>query len=159
MKRGVLIFMVCGVYLWHTATWAEEKTMEPLLCVPIEQIECSSAPATGTGCAEQTAESIRIPRFLRVDLAQKQISGIVNGESLSTGIQNVQHIDGKIILQGAERGRGWSIVINDQTQQMTAAVADEQASFSIFGSCLPLSAAVLDVGGKKEEQKKASASK
>ena len=123
---------------------AEEKPAEPLVCVPIEQIECSAA----TGCVEQTVAEMRIPRFIRVDVGTRQISGTVNGEALATAIQNVQRIDGKTILQGAERGRAWSIIINDTTYEMTASVADEQVSFSLFGSCLPLSAPVLSGNGK-----------
>ena len=149
MKRRVLILLVLGVCLWGALpAGAAEKTKEPLLCIPIEQMECS----IGSGCLEQTVENMRIPRFIRVDFTEQKVSGMTEGELRSTAIQNVLHLEDKTILQGAEGGRAWSIIINDTTYQMTASVADEQVSFSIFGSCLPLSAPVLGGGGKTSQE-------
>lgn len=144
MTQRMMILFGVGVWLWAMSPAQATEPEEPLLCVPLKQIECS----TTAGCLEQTVGAMRIPQFIRVDVGAQQISGMADGDMLSTAIQNVQHIDGKTILQGAERGRAWSIIINNTTYEMTASVADEQVSFSIFGSCLPLSASVLGGNGK-----------
>lgn len=78
-----------------------------------------------------------IPRFLTVDFGAKRLSGKTAEGELHTAIQNVQSLDGKQILQGAEGGRGWSIVIDEQTGDMSAAVADQSAGFLVFGACTP----------------------
>ena len=72
-----------------------------------------------------------------MDFRAKRLSGRSAEGEETTVIQNVQSVDGKQILQGAENGRGWSIVIDEQTGDMSAAVADQSAGFVLFGSCTP----------------------
>ncbi len=104
-----------------------------LLCVPGEAVDCL---ARGN-CWQRTPDDLGIPRFITVDFRAKRLSGRTSDGELQTAIQNVRSIDGKQILQGAERGRGWSIVIDEQTGDMSAAVADQAAGFVLFGSCTP----------------------
>ena len=44
-----------------------------------------------------------------------------------------QRLDGRLILQGGENGRGWSATINEESGQLAAAVV--YFTFSIFGAC------------------------
>ncbi len=104
-----------------------------LLCVPGEAVDCL---ARGN-CWQRTPDDLGIPRFITVDFRAKRLSGRSAEGEETTAIQNVQSIDGKQILQGAENGRGWSIVIDEQTGDMSAAVADQAAGFVLFGSCTP----------------------
>ncbi len=104
-----------------------------LLCVPGEAVDCL---ARGN-CWQRTPDDLGIPRFITVDFRAKRLSGRSAEGEETTAIQNVQSIDGKQILQGAENGRGWSIVIDEQTGDMSAAVADQSAGFVLFGSCTP----------------------
>jgi hypothetical protein len=46
-----------------------------------------------------------------------------------------QRLDGRLILQGGENGRGWSATINEESGQLTAAVVEDYFTFSIFGAC------------------------
>ena len=41
----------------------------------------------------------------------------------------------RLILQGGENGRAWSLVIDQKTGEMTAAVADHDGGFMIAGVC------------------------
>ena len=91
----------------------------PLLCAVIEVIECDA----GGDCLEIPAEMARIPHFLVINFADKTISATEeSGREETTAIQNVQRIGGKLILQGAENGRGWSIVISEDSGRMSATV-------------------------------------
>ena len=47
-------------------------------------------------------------------------------------------MEGNIILQGVENGRGWSIVISEETGKMSATVAGDEIGFIVFGACTPL---------------------
>lgn len=46
--------------------------------------------------------------------------------------------DGKLILQGMEDGRGWSLVIVEETGKMSAAIAGSQVGFVVSGNCTTL---------------------
>jgi hypothetical protein len=50
-------------------------------------------------------------------------------------IKNFERVDGRLILQGAENGRAWSIVIFEENGKMSATISDEEAGFVVFGAC------------------------
>ena len=47
-------------------------------------------------------------------------------------IKSIEHIDGKMIMQGSENGRGWTIVISEKTGKMSATISDDQVGFVVF---------------------------
>jgi len=58
-------------------------------------------------------------------------------------IENLEHIDGKLILQGAEDGykevrdgAGWSMAISEETGKMVLTESGDQVGFVIFGACI-----------------------
>jgi len=136
-KRSVII-LAMWVFMasFQLAVAADYDGSVPLLCVPVQQIECGS----DGDCQYSTIQSMNIPQFIRVDFNKKRLSGTLeDGNQVSTGIQNFQSIDGKTILQGAENGRGWSVVLTEETGKITATIADDQVAFVLFGVCTPLS--------------------
>jgi len=105
---------------------------EKLRCVPTDASECSGAGE----CKRVTVEEINIPRWITVDFKKKKLSGMdSDGEQEATAIENVRAADGQTILQGAENGRAWSIVIDQMTGDMTAAIAGDETGFVLFGVC------------------------
>jgi hypothetical protein len=81
-------------------------------------------------------EEINIPRWITVDFKKKKLSGTdSDGEDETTAIENVQTANGNTILQGAEGGRAWSMVIDQTTGDMTAAIAGDETGFVLFGVC------------------------
>jgi hypothetical protein len=73
-----------------------------------------------------------------VNFATQQLSGVAEGEKRATAIKNRQQLDGMLILQGTENGRGWSMAINEKSGEMTLAVAGDQVGFVVFGACMRL---------------------
>ena len=53
-------------------------------------------------------------------------------------VNSLSRKDGQIFLQGVENGRAFSLVINEQTGVLSAAVARENTTVSVFGACTPL---------------------
>jgi len=105
----------------------------PLLCALNQAIECGAE----TGCVNRSVESVNLPPFVHVDLEKKQISAFGNSETQQTTvIEKVAPFAGKVILQGAEKGRGWSIDMAKDSGKFTAAIADDRAGFVIFGTCI-----------------------
>lgn len=57
-------------------------------------------------------------------------------------IENMERVDGKLILQGAEDGRrevrdglGWSIAISEDKGKMVLTGSGDQVGFVVFGAC------------------------
>jgi hypothetical protein len=105
-----------------------------LVCAPADVFECGPA----FDCQRVTAEVVNIPRFIRVDVKKKTLVGAIPGasEERTTTIQNIQKIDGKTILQGAENGRGWTMIIDQATGHMSATMVDNLEGFVLFGACM-----------------------
>lgn len=49
----------------------------------------------------------------------------------------MESMDGRLILQGSQNGRGWSLVISETSGKMNVAAADDGAVFVVFGGCTP----------------------
>ncbi len=105
----------------------------PLLCVPIQAIDCDAADE----CLRGSADSVNIPQFMRINFKEKIISA-VDESGKKASIRTLERIDGKIIMQGIQKGRGWTMIISEQTGKMSATVIDDQVVFVIFGACTPL---------------------
>jgi hypothetical protein len=131
-KQRGLIVSIC-VYLACTSpVRATEGESTPLLCAPGEPIQCEN----NGQCTRVTIQSTRLPRFIRVDFATQQLSGVAEGEKIVTAIKNRQQLDGMLILQGAENGRGWSMAIDEKSSEMTLTVSGDQVGFVVFGACM-----------------------
>ncbi len=102
----------------------------PLLCATLTIFDCDSA---GT-CQRVTAGSVNIPQFITINLQEKTISAPTNGAKTST-IRHVEPLDDRLILQGGENGRSWSIIVAKATGKLSATVVDDQVGFVIFGAC------------------------
>ena len=105
---------------------------KPLLCAAIETFECGP----GIECQQGTAQSINLPQFLKIEFKEKEISGTrESGEVLTTKIENMERSEGKLVLQGTENNKGWSMLINEVTGKMTITASDDQVGFVVFGAC------------------------
>jgi hypothetical protein len=124
---AVLLFASAGVSLASDFDGSKK-----LRCVPTDATECAGAGK----CERVTVEEINIPRWITVDFKKKKLSGTdSDGEDETTAIENVQTANGNTILQGAEGGRAWSMVIDQTTGDMTAAIAGDETGFVLFGVC------------------------
>jgi hypothetical protein len=72
------------------------------------------------------------PTFFRIDFATQTLTGAQNRK---TAVKSTTRLDGQLILQGGENGRGWSATIGEESGQMAAAIVDNDHTFSIFGFC------------------------
>lgn len=105
----------------------------PLLCAPIEIIECEVEGKWFSG----TAESVNIPQFFKINIKKKMISA-ADESGRKTPIKHLEHNNGRIIMHGGQDGRGWTMVISEETGKMSATVSEDQVGFVIFGACTPL---------------------
>lgn len=105
-----------------------------LLGAVIEIYECT---ANG-GCEQVTVKEINFLRFLNINFNKKEITGTrANGQALTTAIKNRVSMDGMLILQGVENGKGWSMAITEATGKMVLTVSGDEEGFVVFGACIP----------------------
>jgi len=143
MRKTMLIslslFLICVI---HVPAYAGDfDGSKELLCVCMRVIECGP----DGNCAEVSAEEIGIPEFLKINFKQKTIRDQQMGKNQNPSrIENLERIDGKLILQGAEDGykevrdgAGWSMAISEETGKMVLTESGDQVGFVIFGACIP----------------------
>jgi hypothetical protein len=103
-----------------------------LLCAPKDVADCDTAAR----CERESLADANLPSSIHVQFSKKRLTG-PGGDERSTAIQNVQNLSGLTILQGAENGRAWSMVIDQSNGRLSASITDSDGAFSIFGACSP----------------------
>lgn len=103
---------------------------QDLLCAPTDIAECDHS----ANCERVSASEVDLPHFLKVQFGKKRLVS-VGPEERSTAIENVRNAQGLTILQGAENGRAWSLVVDQATGRMSGSVADGDGAFAVFGAC------------------------
>jgi len=105
-----------------------------MLCVPGSMTHC----VVNGDCNSELPEDENIPKFIEVDLKRKTLATTkASGEDKSTPIQNKVHEAGYIYLQGVENGRSFSMVISENTGDLTFVVAADGETATMFGACTP----------------------
>lgn len=134
---GLIVMIICMFSL--PAMAADFDGSKPMLCAVIDIVECGS----GGKCQQVAAEEVGIPRFLKVNFKEKAITATqASGSTKSTTIKNSEHVDGKLILQGAEDGiegvrdgLGWSLAIAEESGKMVLTASGDEVGFVVFGAC------------------------
>lgn len=104
---------------------------------------CSTLQATACGadaqCETLPAAELNIPQFVQVDLPGKQLSTTpASGENRRTPVQTVRREEGRIVLQGFEAGRAFSMVIEELTGRAAFASAAASRGVVVFAACTPM---------------------
>jgi hypothetical protein len=136
MKRFKIGCVTLFLFLWPLQLGAVDfDGSGPLLCAVIDVVECG----VENGCQEGTAESIDIPQFIKIDFEKNMASGsVAGGEVREVQIERKEHDSGMLVMQGGQEGRGWSMVIGEETGKMSLTVSGDRFGFVIFGACTPL---------------------
>jgi hypothetical protein len=136
------IFGVISAALWavgfcltppQVAAASKYDGSVPLVCVPLAVTECG---AEGE-CQKGTPQSVNLPQFFRVDFKTMTIRAVE--ENRESGIKTVDRVNGKMILQGVQGQLGWTMIIAEDSGQMSATIAGAMEGYIIFGSCTLLS--------------------
>ena len=133
MSKLISIMLVTFIFIapYHLAV-ASFNGSSPLLCVVTKALECS----VENGCNEGTVERMNIPQFIRIDFKNYKISTPEGSEEYrESAIRNFEQHNGRLILQGIENSRGWSIVIAEDTGKMTGTASEGEGGFVVFGAC------------------------
>lgn len=108
-----------------------------LLCAVLEVTKCLDA----AGCEEVLAEDLNIPQFLRIDAKAGSFSTTpASGQNRESEAQSVTRSDGKLVLQGVETGRAYSLFIEEASGLASFASVSDGQIVTIFAACTPASA-------------------
>ena len=140
MKKMALI--VFFIYVGSLTAFAGDfDGSGPLMCSTADLFEC----LPGGNCQRVTHDNINASKFLKINFKEKSISKPDVGEKRPNSmIERVEHVDGKLILQGAEDGiegirdgLGWTMAISEDSGNMVLTGSGDQVGFVIFGACTP----------------------
>ena len=112
---------------------------KPMLCATQYVSQCD----VGADCVNVTPESVNLPDFFQIDVAGNLISSTPeSAREATTPIERSEHLDGKLVLQGADDGiedvrdgLGWTLAINEETGKMVISASGDGFAVVVFGAC------------------------
>jgi len=113
-----------------TAIAADFDGSKLLICAPTEAVDLLA----GKEIAKVRPSDIGAPSFLRVDIANKKITGPMR----IAPIRHVEKDDTQILLQGTELGFGWMLALDQQMGAMTLTFVNQTGAVVLSGTCTPL---------------------
>jgi len=124
-------FFIC---LFVLQAWGSNfDGTQTMICALIDLTQCT----TGDACTQVTAESVALPRFIKIETKDKLISGnLADGAVKSVPIERMEQQEGNLILQGMQNGRGWSMTVMEDTGELSLAVSGSKLGFFVSGACM-----------------------
>jgi hypothetical protein len=125
---------IASAMLAMTTTAAAENVegVDKMICAAAQAQICFE---TGE-CFAATPFELQVPDFILVDTKKRTVSTTkASGANRSTEFTHLTREDGLISLQGVEGGRAFSFVIEELTGQLTAAIARDGLTVTVFGAC------------------------
>jgi hypothetical protein len=133
-RVGTWVALTAALILTTGALADDLGDADSLLCSTGQAVVCSVEGI----CESAPSWILDIPQFIIVDLKARTLSTTpASGENRSTPVKNMERADGMILVQGIENGRAFSILIDERTGALTAAVARDSLTVSVFGACTP----------------------
>ena len=131
MKKAM--FAVAGL-IGAAGSAAAENVMD------VDEMICAASQAqicleTGQ-CFAALPSELALPEFVMIDTKKQVISTTqASGMNRSTTFSSYSRAEGLINLQGVQNGRAFSFVIHEATGRLTAAIARDGLSITVFGVC------------------------
>ncbi len=136
MNRIPSLLLILGVaWLPLAATAGPFDGSKTLICSLDDTVDCED---DDNYCNLGDAANVNLPGLVRVNFKKKRIEPLgAASDTEGASIRNVEQENGRLIVQGAQNGRGWSLVITGDKGAATVAVAGGAHGFLVFGSCTP----------------------
>ena len=130
MKKSLIAGL--GLVVSATVTAEDVTGVTRMVCASGQAQICLE---TGE-CYAAAPFELAVPDFVIIDTKKGVISTTkASGLNRSTEFTKSERKDGLIYLQGVEGGRAFSFVIHETTGRMTAAIARDGLSVTVFGAC------------------------
>jgi hypothetical protein len=131
VKRSNLLLLFGAVALALSATAQAEGLdgSQPLVCDLVEAAQCDGVAK----CTDVTLEQIHLPPVWQVDFTASQIA--TPDAERTSPIAAVEVLEAVLVLQGHQRGHGWTMVIDRGTGHLSAALAGAEGAYVLAGAC------------------------
>jgi hypothetical protein len=113
---------------------------KPLICSLAHVMQCEDG---NDGCERLRPNDVGAPDFLNLDFQAKTIT--TSNSAAASAMENVELIDDRLYVQGAEDGLeneidgfGWTMAITQDGGQLVLSGAAEGMGFVFFGACMAL---------------------
>jgi hypothetical protein len=134
-RRLVIMLLLITVILPPVVLADDIKDAETILCTSVQATVCFFEG----DCEIGVPWNWNIPQFIEIDFAEKMPrTTLASQENRQTPFKYIEREAEVIYLQGVEDGRAFSITIREDTGQLSAAVARDGVTVSVFGACTPL---------------------
>ena len=135
MRKLNVIVAAAGVCtLSFASQGANFDDSSELICATMNSVGCGWSGE----CEQGESESINVPLFYWINVPERVIRATrPDGTDLLTKIDNVQQLEGGLVLQGVEGERGWSVMISEASGKMVATASGNEEAFILFGACTP----------------------
>ncbi len=138
MHKLIWLTLLSCIFLFpHNINADNAITSSPLICSLIKVVECDM----DAGCIGDEPDNMGLPQFVKIDIENKKIMTVKDvPEKRESIIRTLESSNGKMFLQGLDKdkGRAWTIVISENTGEMSATISEEQFGFIVFGRCTSL---------------------
>jgi hypothetical protein len=131
-RSGVMRAIAAAVLGLGTAVaGAQVSTAKTVLCAVSQVLDCRFEDT----CERESPEDIGLPRFFRLDATRNTLSAD-GADARTAPVRHVERVDGRILVQGSQGTRAWSMVITESSGLMSGAIAEPEGTFVISGACL-----------------------
>lgn len=131
--RSLPVFLLVALAPISAALAGDFDGSVPLICAFSEAFECDEA----NGCEERLPEALNLPDFVRMDAQAETIRDIGEGEDhRETKIRYHESVDGSLLMYGGEEGRAWSMVMNQESGELSGGISGDGFTIVLFGSCI-----------------------
>jgi hypothetical protein len=105
-----------------------------LLCVSSRAYDCSA----GDTCIETTVEAVNMADILELDPKGKKLTALdVERRGQASEITAEQEAGGRLVVSGADGGRGWKLAVDETSGDSVLTVSDTGIAIVVYGECTP----------------------
>ena len=106
----------------------------PLICAATTSAVCEE----NADCVQGPPTAVNLPLFWRLNFAEKMVTSAHDaGHKRTSSIGTTLADGGRLVVQGIEKGFGWTMSI-DQTTGTMVMSGGREAGYVVFGGCTTL---------------------
>lgn len=136
MIRIIYLLCLCVLLVPAISVAGGVGEASQMVCSAVDVVECDSEGE----CVFTDSKAINLPQFIKVDINNQKLSdATAKGNGKETTIRFMEQTERKIILQGFENKRGWTVIVSKESGDFSATISEEDYGVIIFGTCLALS--------------------
>lgn len=134
MITGRSLAVICTTLISADAFADNLTGADRFLCSALQATVCL---ADGE-CALVAPADLNIPQFIEVDTRAKTLATTAaSGENRRTTASTVNRTDERLVMQGYENGRAFSLLVREPTGRASFASVADDRSVIVFAACTP----------------------